>query len=468
MKPSLWNIKIPTYIGFLLLFLVLGITIILLRNNSLTSIKAIPSSAPAIVRITNITDSTFTVSYTTSASTSGSLSYGETQEVGTTTKDDKDENSTAIPHQAHYFTVKNVKSNTTYYFKLLSGNTAYDNNGEPYKLQTAPTISSNSIPEKIIAGKILLPDGSFPKEAIAYAQVGTSQLLSVPVMQNGTYKFVLKNLRTQNLQDYKSISDTDIINITVVGDGRQATATVRAKDAQNVPPITLSNAYTFTSDPQQPTKTATDSAVPKVPPFSSKKVGTGKLEIIVPQANESFADSQPEISGLSLPNNTISLFIQEHNSDKSINETVISDALGQWRFRPTEPLPPGIYTLSVSAESASGDIEGVVQSFGINAQGSQFTDPSVEPTKPLTTVTLTPTATLAPTLQLSNTPVPTASLSATESPTIAISPTTISATNLPSAQPSIPAPGSNDLYIAIGFITFATIISSILFLLVRV
>jgi len=164
MKPSLWNIKIPTYIGFLLLFLVLGITIILLRNNNLTSIKAIPSSAPAIVRITNITDSTFTVSYTTSASTSGSLSYGETQEVGTTTKDDKDENSTAIPHQAHYFTVKNVKSNTTYYFKLLSGNTAYDNNGEPYKLQTAPTISSNSILKKLLLEKYYYLTDHSPKK----------------------------------------------------------------------------------------------------------------------------------------------------------------------------------------------------------------------------------------------------------------------------------------------------------------
>lgn len=467
MKKSIWNIKIPTYYGMLMLVFVLGMTIFLIQKNILINIRALPSHIPNDLSITNITDQSFSISYFTSDTATGSISYGENEQANRVVLDSRDNTGNVSAHKQHYFTIQNLKPNTLYYFSILSNNNQYDNKGVPFKVTTGPTLGSNSQTPKTINGKLLLPDGSIPNEAIAFLRINGSQTLSTPLQKDGTYAFDLTNLRSSALSQYYLIADSDTLNLTFIGDGRQASATLIAKDSAKVPTVTLTQAYTFTAD-SPPVPTSSQTTPLNLPQFSADQAGK-KLDIIIPEVNHEFDDRQPEFSGTAIPGKQIALIINLSNIDKTINETLTADNNGRWSYRVTEPLVPGSHVLTASSEAQSGGTDVITRTFIVNAQGSQFTDPSVAPSKtptpvlspilptstPAATITIVPTLTTYPTPTLippTDTPIPTAMIT----------------TTYPSPAPSIAPPGSNELFVSVGLMTFAAIVSALLFFLIRI
>lgn len=457
MKQSKWNIKIPTYVGIVLLALILGITIIISKNNSLNRLQAVPSSTPVSIAITNINISSFSISYTTSEPTTGVISFGETNSVGQIVLDDKDSGGSSKPHTLHYFSIKNLKPDTKYYFNILSDNTVFNNNGAPYDMRTAPVISANTQTARTVRGTILLPDGSKPKEAAAFLKIQNSQTLSTTVLPDGTYIFNLNTLRSDDLTRYITISDFDSITLSFTGDGRIASATVLVKDATEVAPVSLSQIYNFTADVPTPTTSASQSAKPTIPKFT-KIQSTGELTIIIPEKNQPFYSSSPEFSGTALPKSSVNVVIQ---AIEEIKATIQADSEGIWIYKPDQRLEPGVYTLTITGKDKNGRTQSVSESFVMYAEGSQFTDPSVAPEK-------SPTPSVSPTPPASATPIPTVFM---PSPTlISSTPTPILTnivTNIPSPHPSL-KPGSSEVIISIGLLTFATLVSAMLFLLFRV
>ncbi|MEK7565500.1 MAG: hypothetical protein AAB506_00445, partial [Patescibacteria group bacterium] len=67
------NKKIPTLFGIFLLLLAVGATVFGVTTVRRYLAQASPQIIPKDVRITNITDSSFTVSYITDGSTTGSV-----------------------------------------------------------------------------------------------------------------------------------------------------------------------------------------------------------------------------------------------------------------------------------------------------------------------------------------------------------------------------------------------------------
>jgi hypothetical protein len=467
MRHSLWNIKIPTFAGLLLLVLSVALTLFLAQSNTLINIRANPSNVPTSVRTSNITDTSFTVSYITAESTTGSLSYGENS-VGQVALDDRDRGAgNPTSHQLHYFTISNVKPKTQYLFTILSGSTTFNSQGTPFSVTTAPSLPANSGNQKTIDGTVLLPNGTYPKEAITYVQIVNSQLLSAPVQKDGSYHITLNGMREQALEKYIQLSDSDQVNLTFIGDGNQATATTTAKDATHIPAVTLSNQYSFTAEAPVTSINASGSAQPSLSLSSDSQTESYSLQIFVPQKNQAFTDSKPEFSGKALPSSSIDILIQ---SASEIRDSVQTDKDGNWKYRPSQPLDPGIHTLSITGKNASGVSQTIAESFIVYAAGSQFTEPSVSPIKssPTPTNAITPISTIIPTSTQVATPSAVPSL--IPSPTIIIpTPTTIAISSIPlSPQPSIVSPGSNELAISIGLMTFATIVSALLFFLIHV
>lgn len=461
MKKYFWHIKIPTYIGLVLLALVLGATVLILRNNNIQRLQANFPNTPVDITVTNVSDSSFTISYITSDPATGTISYGTDNNVGQIVNDYKDIDSKLTSHEVHYFTIKDLEPETVYYFNILSNNTLFTNKGAPYNVKTGDNLTPKAQSSNIVNGKIILPSGSPPKEAIAYLKTSNSQTLSLPVKPDGTYSFDLKTLRTKDLSSYMLISDTQSISLEFAGDGMISSATVLAKDAASVPTITLSQEYNFTTDTDS-MSTSSTSARPTIPQFA-KITPVEKLGILIPEKNQPFSVAQPEFSGTGLPGSPVSISIQ---AIEEITGEVISDTNGLWRYTPSQKLEPGVYTITVNGIDKNGRTQSISESFVIYAEGSQFTDPSVAPTK-------IPTQALSPTIIPTT---PQASPSATSAPIISptmITPTnspmaSISPTIIPSPQPSIPAPGSNELLISIGLITFTTLVSAMLFFIFRV
>lgn len=76
MNKFLWKTKINTIIIFFIITIGVTTTILLIKDKSILIGRANPSNMPDKVRITNVSDSSFTVSYITSTMTFGTLSYG--------------------------------------------------------------------------------------------------------------------------------------------------------------------------------------------------------------------------------------------------------------------------------------------------------------------------------------------------------------------------------------------------------
>lgn len=463
MKNYFWHIKIPTFLGIILLGVLLGVTVFILKSTSIQRLRASFPNSPVEIEISNISGSSITVTYTTNEPTTGVISYGDSSDAGTIVNDDKDTQGDPKAYKIHYFTIKNLKPNTTYYFNILSNNTLFNDNGSPYTTKTAAFVVPATQPSRPIRGKVIMPDGNPPNEAVAYIKAQNSQLLSIPVSKNGEYSFDLKSLLNADLNGIAMLADKDVLTLSFRGDGNTAQASVLLKDAEAVPVITLNQEYNFTAEVSV-TPISSQSARPTIPQFSNPKL-SDKLGILIPEENQPFSDPQPEFSGTGIPGDLINITIQ---AIEKISADAVVDSNGLWKFRPDQKLEPGVYTLTVTGKDKNGRTQSVSESFVMYAEGSQFTDPSVAPTKQ-------PTPTLNPTM--TPTSIPLASPSATVAPTITTpSPTiptqtpapSISAINSPSPQPSISPPGSNELFISIGLITFATVISAMLFLLFRV
>ena len=121
MKHNIWDKRIPTLFGILLIVLGIGATVFLAQKNVTFKGFAVPSELPKNIRISNVTDTSFTVSFTTDADVISSINFGKDKNLGQTALDERDRTGTINSHTLHSITVKNLASQTTYYFSIISG-----------------------------------------------------------------------------------------------------------------------------------------------------------------------------------------------------------------------------------------------------------------------------------------------------------------------------------------------------------
>lgn len=455
MRKTIWNKRIPTLLGLIILVIGIGVTSFLVRNNIPFFSQASIGENPQNVKITNITDTSFTVSYITSDSVAGIVSYGITPTLGQTALDDRDQLTGSVAsYNVHHVTVRNLKASTKYYFSITSGQSIFLNNNEPFEITTGITIQTPPTNQPPMTGTILGLDGAPAKNTIIYVSTGESQTLSILLKQDGTYLLPLNALRTQDLTQYFVFSETTVIELLAQSPSEQSTATLFASQIKPVPTITLSKNYDFrngeTTNAEIATPSAGFSLLQSLPITPLEK----KVQITTPKNNESFQDARPIFKGTTAPNTTVEITI---HSDENIKTQVISDTAGNWTFRPLTVLSPGNHTITIVSRDASGVIKSITHSFVINASGTQVAQ-SATPSGTLTPST-SPTKSPTPTPTTSGTtltPTPASSTTLTISPTLALSPTTITTPTQIAAitQPPTPLPrktlppaGSSDVII---------------------
>jgi len=178
-----------------------------------------PAYSPQQVRLTNVRDTQFTVSWITKGMYTGKINYGETQALGKAAYDDRGER---ISGRLHHVTVKHLKPNTRYYFQIVLANKIYKNGKEPYTCQTGPTI----IPAKcdVAYGRIYRKINirhkiPYEREALIYltlvnkdtsGSAGESAVESAILDKNGYWSCELANIRERGLArlfDYSATGD---------------------------------------------------------------------------------------------------------------------------------------------------------------------------------------------------------------------------------------------------------------------
>ncbi len=252
MKEKLFNKKNPALFGLLIILIGIFITIYLVNNGSLFLINAGPGQDPKNAGITNISDTSFTLTYTTDDKTAGTLNYGiDPGNLDTVVLDDRDQLSQSInEYNVHSITVKNLNPEFVYYFNIISGDKTYLKNGSPYNIKTGPVIENDPSDKEPLSGKVILPDGSNASEALIYFSLNGAQKLSSVIKNDGNYTIPLNTLRNKSLNDYIDIDKNSIINIEVRSGNLFSSVSVSPDEINPVPVITLSNNYDFSSEPE--------------------------------------------------------------------------------------------------------------------------------------------------------------------------------------------------------------------------
>lgn len=444
MRNTIWNQRIPTLLGIVLIIVGIGALSYIIQSGLQTTGQASTANQPDKIRITNVSETAFTVSYKTATSVPGTVAYGETPQLGSVAIDDKDQQSGNVTASTiHYITVKNLKPNTKYYFSITSGSGTFLNHGKPFDVTTASSLQEQPSQQPPLTGKVILDTGTPLNIGIAYVTAQGGQALSAPVKNDGSYIIPLNTMRLDTLSTYLSFSDTMPLQILIVSDQGESTVLLTPKQSNPVPLITLSQNYDFTqgSTPlsTEQSASATQSAAVKFPTVTANEVGgnTAEPQITTPQNGDGFVDQQPMFRGTGPANTEVEISI---HSNENIQTQVKTDAQGNWNYRPTQALSPGDHTITIKTRDEFGILKIITQKFVVHAEGSQVTQSATRSATPRPTVTPTPTIiTRAPTSAVTptSTPIPVQ---------ITATPTPIDQVNITiTPHPPIENPGSGSL-----------------------
>lgn len=439
---------IPTILGLFLLIAGTAAGVFLIQKGPTFFLKANPEIIPQQIKITNVTDSSFTVSWITETSTNGFVQHGQSPNTSSVAADERDAVSgTTGSFYTHYVTVKNLKPKTKYYFKLGSGGKTFDSSGQPWEVTTASTPSSPEPGSDIASGKVLNADQTPADGAIVYLSITNMTPQSTLIRSSGNWLVALNNTFSSNLSGYASYDKTSkVLEIFVQGENQTASAITTTGNDNPVPTIVLGQTYDFRAQEEQPPEEladitptleetgeeATTSPEEEASRFSFEEMGQateeeGSVSISNPEEEETINTQKPAFSGTGPAGETIQILIES----PLYNDTVTVDQDGNWTWTPPADLEPGEHSLTISYLGRS-----ITRRFTVLAVGESGL-PSFTSTPSATTPTSTPTPTTTATPTLTTTPT----ITMTPTPTATTTPSVATRTALPSTDGGVPSAG---------------------------
>lgn len=406
MKRAFAQRQIPTLLGLgiLVAALVGGIALIG-TGGGVFAPRATPQTTPKNIKITNVKDTSFTVSFLTDEATAGFVKYGKSADtLATQASDDRDQLTGSVGQfTSHYITIRELDPDTQYYFTLGTSSTPrFDNNGNPFSIKTAKRGGSPTA-AKTAYGTVNTASGAPADGAIVYLSLEGVGELSALVKGSGSWAIPLSSARTTDLSSYANIQPTDQVALFVQGAqlNQTASAAIPVADTQPAPLLTLgSNASSnpgvqaeavFQETPTQPAGApATDSLAalattapsPSLAPTASpdpspaaesqpspttQRIDTVDLSIPERQTVET---SQPTITGRIAPNTVVSI---EINSETKITQQLETDANGNFVLplsNSNHQLEPGEHTITLRyTDPNTGEAKTVVRTFFVSAGG---------------------------------------------------------------------------------------------------
>lgn len=457
MKINFQPKKLPVPVGLIIILTITASSLFLIQRVKNLKTKTSAQAAPNQIKITNIGSYSFTVSWVTNDPATGLVEFGESSSLGQIKKDVRDQKqATSAKYYTHYVTLDNLKSETKYYFKIVSSGISYGNNQKPFEVTTA----NLKVPadNDIAQGKILNSNNKPASGAIVYLSISGAITQSALTDSDGNWIIPLATARTTDLKDFVNYDrNAQVEEIFVQGDLQTATATLTTNNDNPVPDITLGQTYNFIGQMPQitptlaPTKQTFAETLPQASSSSGfSEINNQDLTIIFPGDKEEVNNPLPEFLGTGPKGQKLEIKIE---SNQVISSQIVPDSQGQWKYSPTTALAPGEHTITVSYTDSRGFLRKVSRSFVVLAAGTSQL-PSFTATPSGQTATLTPTPTTLPT------PTPTATSSAlpsiTPSATPTATPTVPYRTSLPSTESGTPTPGTifpTKLLFEAGFIT---------------
>lgn len=219
-KVGVLSKRIPTLVGLGVLVVGLVVGIVLLgTGTNVFAPRATPETTPKNIKITNVSDSGFTVSFATDEATAGFIKYGtEERKITTQSADDRDKLTGSVgSFTLHHITVTGLQPATQYYYLLGTGSGAtFDNNGSAFTIRTAAKGGTPSA-AKTAYGSVSTEAGTPADGAIVYIAIEGVGELSTLVKSSGSWAVPLSNARTKDGTGFAQITDESVLQLEVRG-----------------------------------------------------------------------------------------------------------------------------------------------------------------------------------------------------------------------------------------------------------
>lgn len=439
-KKSLFKRQMPTLLGLALL--VVGLVTAALLFSQGTGIflpRATPETTPKSVRISNVTEDGFYITFLTDAEVPGFVKYGEEKGKYTQIGDERDQLSGQIGnYQLHHIRIKGLKAGTNYYYVIGTGAGAlFDDNGEPFVVRTAAAAGTQPKVSNAY-GTLKTENGSPATGWVVFVTTENSGTQSSLVRDTGSWAVALSNARTRDGSGFAEIKDGDLLSIQVQGpnpkDKMDAEAALKAEQSIDLTfgaenPVVSSDESSEATASAETTETTPPSSEATPSPSldqtmlaesndsSDSATATDSAEIIttldlttVAEADKPVVEtSQPEIKGTAPANLVISI---EVHSDNQVSTQVTSDDNGNFSVDLATlgaNLEPGEHTVTYSyVDPSTGQTVTRNQTFVVNPKATYATSaPTNQPTSSTSTGTQLAQATTPTPLPFgTNNPVP--------------------------------------------------------------
>lgn len=401
--------KIPTLLGIFLVIVMVSIVAIGSESFMQTQTRASGSIQPAGVTITNISDTTFSVSWTTPQPATGAISV-----AGRVIFDDQD-TKTQEKYTTHIVTFRGATAGTSYDVTILSDGKKSLDGDKPYTIRTAPTLTTTSGNLEPAYGTIINADKSPVQGALVYVTLDGSQTLSTITKPSGTWLVPLNLIRTKDLTSYLPITERMNVNITVMGNGLSTTAITDTLNNSPVPDMMLGKTYDFRkANAKTPGAPIALNPIPVPTKASSAVLGTtsakpeNTVTLTIPAQGAALPTTLPLIQGTGIPGKNVSIVLGITNP---VGGSAIVGSDGLWNYTPNKPLSPGGQSVTITTRDINNKPVAITHLFTIFKSGTQVLGDATP------SATLTPTITLEPIATDTATPTPESTLAAQEPPT---------------------------------------------------
>ncbi|OGG01360.1 hypothetical protein A2Z33_02315 [Candidatus Gottesmanbacteria bacterium RBG_16_52_11] len=435
--------KIPTLIGIFLVIALITIVSVVHKQVIGKFITAAPSAEPQNIRLTNVSDTSFTVTWNTATPAVGSISLSGLSVSGQVFFDERDvnmakkENSNMLSaitkpplgkYNSHSVSIRDLSPGNEYRYRIVSNGRTYPSEAI---IKTAVSLTQPEPGYEPAYGTVFTAENLPASGALVYLTLDGSQVLSSLVSDTGSWIIPINTIRTENLAAYLPSQERTDELITVVRGQEIASAVTDTLNDSPVPLILLGKSYDFRKTQAQ----APEAALPQLAIFPTAiptqaavlgetSLRNLKFSLTQPADKAALVSNLPLLSGTGIPGNTVLL---EFGTGMMTQASAEIKPEGIWRYTPVNPIPAGKVVLKATSKDSTGKDVTIIREFEVLKSGTQVLGEA------------TPSGTLSPTA----TPV------ASQSPTIALSPTP---TSTVSGQPVSGVTGPTVLLIALGLI----------------
>jgi len=399
--------RFPTLLGLFFLA-VLFFLVYLVDKSQIISSRAGSDISPVAVRVTNVTDRSFTVSWTTSVLATGFVRLFDRGDEKIFADLRRETGGNILRWETHYVMIDNLKAETEYQFLINSGGKDFrdEEKGAKFKVKTAKIFSGAPPEAKLAFGRVVDRQGLPVGGAIVYLDIPGVAPLSSLSSSLGNWMVPLAFAFDPGLAYPADYREGELVEEIVAEAGSLGNAKAVNYTANNKPvrEIILGESLDFTNMPAEDqgkdnlSQGRLNASLPE-----EREIG---FSIVNPEEGEGVYTLRPEVFGFGPENGQVEITLEspvKYTGDLKIG----SD--GKWRWSPPGDLELGEHKLTVRFTDANGREQTLIKNFTVLAAGEEglaFTatasgasaSPSASPTPTLALVlTATPTMTLTPT-----------------------------------------------------------------------